>query len=266
MNELNKIRSNLKRIFFLTCLVLPVITGCFNSNDGKEINIFAAASLSGPLDKIKDSYKESINIDYDGSFSLINKINLGASPDIVIIAGLENIELVDENFNKIKSVRNLIKNELVLIYKDEFGDSLSLKEVCANQEIIFGVADPLLAPLGKQSDSIMNKYENCRKLLEEKNLIISSNAMTLITALNYGHLDAAIIYKSDYINGINNSDSFRISGDNFNETIYYLVLEMNNNKSNKLSKKEDFIDYLFSNNTKELFDEFGFEMVTDDFE
>jgi len=265
MSELNKIRSNLKRIFFLTCLIFPIITSCFNSNDGEEINIFAAASLSGPLDKIKDNYKKSINIDYDGSFSLINKINLGASPDIVIIAGLENLELVDEDLNKIKSVRNLIKNELVLIYKDKFGDSLPLKEICANQEIVFGVADPLLSPLGKQSNLIMNKYENCKKLLTEKNLRISSNAMTLVSALNYGHLDAAIIYKSDYINSINNSDSFRISGDNLDETIYYLVLAISNNKNDKLSKKEDFIDYLFSNNTKELFDEFGFEMVTDDF-
>ena len=74
MSELNKIRSNLKRIFFLTCLIFPIITSCFNSNDGEEINIFAAASLSGPLDKIKDNYKKSINIDYDGSLS----INLGA--------------------------------------------------------------------------------------------------------------------------------------------------------------------------------------------
>ncbi|MEC7881155.1 MAG: substrate-binding domain-containing protein [Chloroflexota bacterium] len=267
MDEVNQIKkSNIKKIFFLICLIPPlIITSCLNYDYDQEINIFAAAYLSGPLDKIKDNYKESINIDYDGSFSLINKINLGASPDIVIIAGLENIELVDENLNKIISIKHLIKNELVLIYKDKFGDSLYLKEVCNNQEIIFGVADPLLAPLGKQSHLIMNKYENCRKLLEEKNLRISSNAMTLIGALDYGHLDAAIIYKSDYINGINNPDSFKVSGDNLNETIYYLVLEMGNNKNNKLSKKEDFIDYLFSDNSRELFDEFGFEMVTDDF-
>jgi len=267
MNELNKIKSNFKKIFFLICFMsLLLIVSCFNSNHDKEINIFAAASLSGPLNKIKGNYKESINIDYDGSFSLINKINLGASPDIVIIAGLENVDLVDENLTNIRSIKHLIKNELVLIYKDKFGDSsLYLEEVCDNQEIIFGIADPLLAPLGKQSDLIMNKYENCRKLLDEKNLRISSNSMTLISALDYGHLDAAIIYKSDYINGINNPDSFKISGDNLNETIYYLVLDMNNNKDNKLSKKEDFVDYLFSDNARELFDEFGFEMVTDDF-
>ena len=264
MNELNKIKSNLKKIFFLTCIVLTIIImGCFNSYDNKEIYVYAAASLSTPLDEIKDSYQEPINIDYDGSFSLINKINLGASPDIVIIAGLENVELVDENLSNIRSFKHFIKNELVLVHSNKFSDSLTLDEVCANQGIAFGIADPLLAPLGKKSDSIMNKYENCNKLLEQKNLAISSNAMTLISALNYGHLDAAIIYKSDYINSIKNSDLLKISDYNLGETIYYLVLVMNNEKRDSLSIKEDFVDYLFSDSTRELFDAFGFEMVTD---
>ena len=101
---------------------------------------------------------------------MINKINLGATPDIVIIAGLENVELINENFNKINSISPLIKNELVLINRDEFGNSLSLSEVCKNQKIIFGVADSLLAPLGKQSNLIMNKYEDCKKIMSEENI------------------------------------------------------------------------------------------------
>ena len=112
MNELN---NNSNRIFFLAFFLFSFLfSSCFNPDSDRELNIFAAASLSGPLNAIKDDYKESINIDYDGSFSLINKINLGATPDIVIIAGLENVELINENFNKINSISPLIKNELVL--------------------------------------------------------------------------------------------------------------------------------------------------------
>ena len=55
------------------------------------------------------------------------------------------------------------------------------------------------------------------KILENQNLIISSNAMTLISALSYGHLDGAIVYKSDYMNSIYNSNSFRISEDNIDK-------------------------------------------------
>ncbi|MEC7920893.1 MAG: substrate-binding domain-containing protein [Chloroflexota bacterium] len=262
MNELN---NNSNRIFFLAFFLFSFLfSSCFNPDSDRELNIFAAASLSGPLNAIKDDYKESINIDYDGSFSLINKINLGATPDIVIIAGLENVELINENFNKINSISPLIKNELVLINRDEFGNSLSLSEVCKNQKIIFGVADSLLAPLGKQSNLIMNKYEDCKKIMSEENIRVSSNAMALISALNYGHLDAAIIYKSDYVNSISNYNSFTLSEENFNEIIYYPVLVMSNKNDNKLSLKENFVKHLFSNEIKELFDRFGFEMVTND--
>ncbi|MBM01351.1 MAG: hypothetical protein CL762_01330 [Chloroflexi bacterium] len=262
MNELN---YNSNRIFLLLFIIFPfLLNSCFNPDDGQELNIFAAASLSEPFNAIKDGYKESINIDYDGSFSLINKINLGATPDIVIIAGLENIELINQNFIEISSIRPLIKNELVLLHKNKLGNSLSLSEVCLNQDIIFGVADPFLAPLGKQSNLAMNKYEDCKKIMAEGNIRISSNARALISALNYGHLDAAIIYKSDYINSIGNNNSFRISEENFNEIIYYPVLIMSNDNDNKLSMKENFVKHLFSDDTKELFDRFGFEMVTND--
>ena len=265
MSDLNETKSNFKKIIFLCFLIFSLFIGCFNSNHKNEINIFAAASLSGPLDKIKEGYKKSINIDYDGSFSLINKINLGASPDIIIIAGDRSVDLLDQNLNNFISTKRLIKNELVLIYKDKFGDSLSLNEVCANKSIAFGVADPLLAPLGKQSNLILKKHENCKKILENQNLIISSNAMTLISALSYGHLDGAIVYKSDYMNSIYNSNSFRISEDNLDKTIYYLVLIMGSMEDDKLSNKQAFVDYLFSNDSKKLFNEFGFEMVNDDF-
>ena len=170
MSDLNETKSNFKKIIFLCFLIFLLFIGCFNSNHKNEINIFAAASLSGPLDKIKESYKKSINIDYDGSFSLINKINLGASPDIIIIAGDRSVDLIDQNLNNLISTKRLIKNELVLIYKDKFGDSLSLNEVCANKSIAFGVADPLLAPLGKQSNLILKKYENCKRTIFSSNV------------------------------------------------------------------------------------------------
>ena len=64
---------------------------------------------------------------------------------------------------------------------------------------------------------------------------------------------------------IYNSNSFRISEDNLDKTIYYLVLIMGSMEDDKLSNKQAFVDYLFSNDSKKLFNEFGFEMVNDDF-
>ena len=57
MSDLNETKSNFKKIIFLCFLIFSLFIGCFNSNHKNEINIFAAASLSGPLDKIKESYK-----------------------------------------------------------------------------------------------------------------------------------------------------------------------------------------------------------------
>ena len=247
---------------FLLCFVSLI--SC-NSNNRDELDVYAAASLYGPLNDLKTNYNKSLNIDYGGSIEMINKVNLGANPDILIIADLDNVKNINENLNKIALSKKLLTNEIVLIYKKKLGDSLNLNEICDQSNIKLGIADPLQAPLGKYSIEILDRFPDCKKDASKKKLRIFNNAMVLINTLKLEYLDAALIYRSDLVSNIKLEETFMPSDEVFNTKVYYPIVIMKNDENARKKSLENFINFIFSEESRELFSKYGFELVSNDF-
>ena len=83
--------SYIIKLGFLTLFLIISLISC-KKDLSEDILVFAAASLSEPLLEIGKKYqKAQVNFDFAGSYTLSNKIRLGANPDLIIFAGMDPI-------------------------------------------------------------------------------------------------------------------------------------------------------------------------------
>tara|TARA_S200000501_G_scaffold369583_1_gene409303 strand:- start:1507 stop:2223 length:717 start_codon:yes stop_codon:yes gene_type:complete len=218
-----------------------IFVSCNNSNKN-EINMYLAASLSNQIESSIKNYHGVVNIDSSGSYDLVNKIILGAKPDLILLA----------NFNLKNSINSFYEfyedysyNRIILIHNNV--DDIKLNDICINNYEI-GVADSKRAPLGMISSEIL-KENKCS--VNNYNLRVSSNAASLINMINLNYLDFALIYESDF-SKIKEEYKFSYSTQTFDkELIYSFYL----NKDLDFEKIQDvikFINYLKSQENKLL--------------
>ena len=206
--------------------------------------MYLAASLLNQIESSIKNYDDVVNIDSSGSYDLVNKIILGAKPELVLIANYNLKDSIDTfyefygdySYNKIILVHNNVKD-------------VNLNEICINNYEI-GIADPKRAPLGMISTEILNENK-CS--VNDFNLRVSSNAASLINMINLGYLDFALIYESDF-SKIKEEYNFSYSTQSFNKDLIYSFYVNNDLNINKKQDVIKFINYLESQENK-LFSE-----------
>ena len=230
------------KLFFLFSVCF-ILVSCTNSKKN-EINMYLAASLLNQIESSIKNYDDVVNIDSSGSYDLVNKIILGAKPELVLIANYNLKDSIDTfyefygdySYNKIILVHNNVKD-------------VNLNEICINNYEI-GIADPKRAPLGMISTEILNENK-CS--VNDFNLRVSSNAASLINMINLGYLDFALIYESDF-SKIKEEYNFSYSTQSFNKDLIYSFYVNNDLNINKKQDVIKFINYLKSQENK-LFSE-----------
>ena len=230
-----------KLLFLLS--VCFILVSCNNSKKN-EINMYLAASLSNQIESSIKNYDDVVNIDSSGSYDLVNKIILGAKPELVLLANYNLKNSIDSfyefygdySYNKIILVHNNVKD-------------INLNEICINNYEI-GIADPKRAPLGMISTEIL-KENKCSA--NDFNLRVSSNAASLINMVNLGYLDFALIYESDF-SKIKEENKFSYSAQSFDKDLIYSFYVNNDLDINEKKNVIKFINYLKSQENK-LFSE-----------
>ena len=233
--------KSFKLLFLLS--VCFILVSCNNSKKN-EINMYLAASLSNQIESSIKNYDDVVNIDSSGSYDLVNKIILGAKPELVLLANYNLKNSIDSfyefygdySYNKIILVHNNLKD-------------IKLNEICINNYEI-GIADPKRAPLGMISTEIL-KENKCS--VNDFNLRVSSNAASLINMINLGYLDFALIYESDF-SKIKEEYKFSYSTQSFDKDLIYSFYVINDLNINEKQDVIKFINFLKSQENK-LFSE-----------
>ena len=206
--------------------------------------MYLAASLSNQIESSINNYDDVVNIDSSGSYDLVNKIILGAKPELVLLANY-NLENSIDTFYEFYG--DYSYNKIILVHNNV--EDIKLNEICINNYEI-GIADQKRAPLGMISTEIL-KENKCS--VNDFNLRVSSNAASLINMINLGYLDFALIYESDF-SKIKEEHKFSYSAQSFDKDLIYSFYV---NKDLDINKKKDvikFINYLKSQENK-LFSE-----------
>ena len=215
---------------FLLMIILVFNVGC-NNSEIDQINMYLAASLLNQVENNIESYDTKINIDSSGSYDLVNKVLLGAKPDLILIA---NYKLKNEFVENYEFIENYYSSKVILVHNQNH--EIDLNTICKNKYEI-GIADPSRAPLGKLSSEIL-QGNDCS--LEEYNTKITSNASSLINKINLKYLNYAFIYESDF-HEINKKLDFKASSNEFQKAINYSFFI---NKEISSDNKKNILDFI----------------------
>ncbi len=237
-------------------LVLSILSSLFQKKD-KEILIFAAVSLSEPLEEIKDIFYEENNIslilNFGGSQTLASQINRGAAPEIFIPAGISPYNFINDKNIKVVDFHVLLSNKLVFASgkKIDNWEQKNIKELVVSDYINrISIADPELAPAGEYTMQALNNMGVISDI--EKKIVKTKNVRDAVNHMRLGLSDGVFAYNTDFNNYEGNYNKKNISENLYNEIQYPIVV-----LENSYDVKE-FLIFLKNEKIKNIFIKYGF--------
>ena len=239
-----------------TVLVLSILSSFFQKKD-KEILIFAAVSLSEPLEEIKDIFYEENNIslilNFGGSQTLASQINRGAAPEIFIPAGISPYNFINDKNIKVVDFYVLLSNKLVFASgkKIDNWEKKNIKELVVSDYINrISIADPELAPAGEYTIQALNNMGVISDI--ETKIVKTKNVRDAVNHMRLGLSDGVFAYNTDFNNYEGNYNKKNISENLYNEIQYPIVVLENSHDV------KEFLIFLKNEKIQNIFTKYGF--------
>lgn len=267
-----------KTIALLLALVLACgATACGNQSgkDEKvELVVFAAASMTETLEKIKETYEAehqgvTLTFNFDSSGTLKTQIEEGAVCDLFISAGQKQMNQLDINadpavntdgldFVNAESRIDLLENKVTLVVPEENSKGI---ESFDDLPTVFAGGDVLMAmgnedvPVGQYTQKILAYYGLSEEELANAGMITyGSNVKEVTTQVAEGSVDFGVIYCTDaYSAGLKIVDY--ATGEMCGQIIYPAAVMKN---SEHTEAAQAFLDYLTTEEAMAVFQEVGF--------
>lgn len=251
-----------KKIILITLitifLIFSLLVGCNEKKEDKSLTVSIAASLQEPMKEIANNFEKEtgtkVQFNIGGSGTLKKQIVDGASVDLFFSASTEYTdELIKEGYVKKDEAYKELNNELVLIANKDFkGDIKSLNDL-EKIDAKIAMGELKTVPAGqyaRQSFDKLGIYDS----LKDK-LIFANSVTNVKTYVENGDTELGFVYKTDAMN-LKNSKIIYTVPNSYHEPIVYELCELKASKYIKTSKK--FVDYLKGQESKEIFEKYGF--------
>lgn len=238
-----------------------------------ELVVFAAASLTGPLDVIAQTYEEinpgvDIIYTFDSSGTLKTQIEEGADCDIFISASQTLMDQLDGSADRGANkggpdwIRqgtrvDLVGNQIVLAvpkgnpagitsFEDLGSDKLSL--VCIGNDDV---------PAGSYALEVLDHLGLLGQLMSDAKITYGSNVKEVAAQIKEASVDCGIIYATDAFSaGLAVVDE---AGQGQCRQITYPAAVIKNSKNPK--EAQAFLDYLVTEDCAAVFEAAGFSMA-----
>lgn len=191
------------RSFLVVVMVLLAATAA--AQDKEPLLVFAAASLSGPLDSLADEYLartgHPVLIAYGASGTLAQQIQVGADVDLFISADTAWVmRLVNDRSAPVRRWLPFLRNRLVLVTAS--GPDPRMLTLDSLNSLAIGkiaIADPEAAPAGRYARAYLQRaglYDRLRG-----KLVIQEDVRGVVHAVRLGVADVGFVYESDVATG-----------------------------------------------------------------
>ncbi len=268
----------------LVCVVLAVaMAGCIGTPDAPatptatptptqsaaptEINVFAAASLTGVMTELGNKFTEEnknikVNFNFAGSQTLKTQILEGADVDMFISANNKQFTPVVEA-GLITDKKILLKNKLAIAVPKANNKNITDLAGMAEKDVVLVIGNKDV-PFGQYTRDIINKYQNDSHagyvdafMANVKSEVDAVDKIKPLLVLD--EADASLVYKSD----ISKSDKDDITlielPDKYNVIADYPYGIINATKNADAVKK--FESYLTGPAGTALLKDYGFDPV-----
>ncbi len=253
--------------------------------DKTEITVFAAKSLNTVMGELIKKYNETqpnvtVTGSYDSSGTLMTQIEEGAACDVFFSAAQKQMDkLQNEDKLVVDGTRhNVVNNQVCVVTQTDsktkvtglsnLGDAASLALADGSVPVGNYTRKALIASgmLEKVEDSSTITTKQISEALGGVEINECANVGAVTAAISEGANEVGTVYKSDTYGfedkiKILEMVDYSLSGD-----VIYPVAQIVNPEADELQQKAslDFVDFLVSDEAKEIFDTYYFDTnVTD---
>ena len=269
-----------KYLFIIGIIISSFLFASCNTikNDNKnteKLVIFAAASMTETLTEISKNYKEKNNhvdiiFNFDSSGTLKTQIEEGVECDIFISASPKQMDQLDINadksinknfIDKIDSNTrfNLLENKVVLVVSDienkKVDSYTDLINKLKNNEVTLSIGNDDV-PVGQYTQKIFNYFGLTDDYIKNNINTISygSNVKEVTTQVKEKVVDCGIVYGTDAKSS--NLNVIDYATKEMCGQVIYPIAILKEAKQKELA--EDFINYLKTDESKNIFSSVGF--------
>ncbi len=251
-------------------ILAVMLTGCGGGQEGKQITVFAASSLTEAFTELAAGFQEenpesTVALNFDGSQRLRFQLEHGAEADVFASADQRQMDLAQDSGVLAGEAVNFASNRLVIIapkpgatvdvpsvqsVADLSGKGVKL--ALAQEEVPAGryarevigrmTADPILGP--GYADSVLANVAT-----EEPNV------RNVLQKVALGEVDAGFVYYSD-ARVASDVSVISVPAEAAVAAVYTIAVLDN---SNSPEAAKDFIDYVMSGDGQDILRRHGFE-------
>lgn len=262
--------KNIMVLVFSTLLVFALMTGCGNASNGSnsedvparvELIIGAAASLMDVTQELAEAYEAAnehvtLTFAYASSGTLQVQIEEGAPMDVFMSAALAQMHDLEEQGLIHGESRNLLRNAIALIVPvDSVLEISGFEDVTDSAVRQIGLGDPDSVPGGTRAREIFVSLGIADEVLDKAGL--APDIRTVLTWVEMDEVDAGVVFMTDAIA----SDQIRVV-EVADPALHALsvnpvgIIE----RSHNIEEATRFMDFLFSNEARAIFERHGFMM------
>ena len=257
-------RKNIIIVILLIGILL--LSGCgqvrkdIEGVKGKEIAVFAAASLREALDEIKPQFEQYNNIklvyNFASSGTLEKQIEEGAPADLFISAGKKQMDVLEAKGQIDKdSKKDLLNNSLVLVVSAEYKDKVKTVSDLVNLDAQISIGEPNTVPAGQYARESLENAGLWDKLSSK--MVLAKDVKQVLAYVEKGEAAAGIVYSSDAAVVKESIVAQSIDKSTHSPIIYPLAVVAASKDKNSAKA---FADYLMSDEARQVFKKYGFSI------
>ena len=258
----------MKKIIFAFFLISYLFVSCNQSNntqsnsENKEIYVLAAASLTDVLTELANNYKKETSTEIIFSFAssgaLQAQIEASAPADIFFSAAQKQMNALEEKgLIDSETRKDLLENKVVLISpKNSNLNIKSFTDITNSNVKKLGLGEPKSVPVGQYSEEILSNL-SILDIAKEK-AVYGSDVRNVLDWVETAEVDCGIVYATD-AKIAKNINIIAEAPEGTHKKVIYPISIIKSSQNKEEAKK--FIDYISTDKSKEIFQNYGFTVV-----
>lgn len=229
----------------------------FSRRPSEELHFFCGAALRPVMEEILDSYREEtgtrIRADYGASNLLLGRIRVGGRGDLFLPGDAHYVEqaAADGLISHHRDVAAFVP--AILVARGNPMRILSLSDL-AREGVRLGLADERTAAIGRVGRRILEANRLPMDAIERNRVFESVTAPELFTAVELGHIDAAIAWQQMAV-GRDRVEAVAIPGPE-NRVVPIRISVLAGSRRPEAARR--FVDYVLSDQGVEAFRRHGY--------
>lgn len=245
-------------------LVVGSVAGCSESqatqkDEVESLLVYSGAGLRKPMDEIGKMFEEKYGVEiqysYAGSAQNLSQIELSGEGDVYVPGALYYYGAAKEKDLAISQQSVAYHIPVIVVPKGNPANIQTLEDLTKSEvKVILG--DPKSAAIGKISKKLLEK-NGLFDGVDNNTIALTATVNELVVYITMEQCDAAIIWE-DNVKGIEEVEIIQIPEEmNTIKTIPVCTLKSSNEKETA----QKFVDFVVSNEGKEIFEKYGFESI-----